>query len=154
MAGDEANRPYSKFWIDSGNEEESGQVVCGYHPSRNVGYNERKKIFSTPCVTEVYPSLLEGDLKFNSQLSCAELAESAPQNMMANVTAATLILNFAQKILYRKPLASHGVSFSIDNSFRTMLNTDDGLRKVTESRRKDWETPPKKKRVRKKKKEA
>ena len=143
-----------KFWIDSGNEEESGQVVCGYHPPRSVNLKEEKTSFSMPCVTEIYPSLLEGDLKFNSELSCAELAESAPQNMMANVTASTLILNFVQKILYNKPLASHGVSFSIDNSFRTMLNVDDALRKVTDSRRKDWETPPKKKRVRRKKKEA
>lgn len=129
-----------KFWIDSGNEEESGQVICGFRPQRYAGFGQRP--FSLPSVVEIYPELLEGDAKFNSELSCAELAESAPQNMMANVTAATLVLNFVQKILYRKPLASHGVSFGIDNAFRTRLNTPEALNKVDPKRRRSWDPAP------------
>jgi PRTRC genetic system ThiF family protein len=133
----------SKFWIDSGNEESSGQVICGYRP--NSVY-PRQTEFSLPTVTEIYPEILDGDLKFNSQLSCAELAEVAPQNMMANVTAATLILNFVHKIIHGKPLDSHGVSFTVDNVFRTMLNTEDALRAVTISRLRTWERAPETKR--------
>lgn len=128
------------FWIDAGNEEESGQVVCGYRPPASA-WNTERSHFSMPSVVELYPSIAEGDLRFNSQLSCAELAQSSPQNMMANVTAATIVLNFIMKIAHRKPLACHGVSFSIDNAFRTMLNTGEALDKVDKERRRPWETP-------------
>lgn len=125
-----------RFWIDSGNEEAAGQVVCGYMPPKyEFG---RRNEFSLPSVAEVYPSLLRGELKFNSQLSCAEMAESSPQNMMTNVTAAALVLNFVQKILRGEPLACHGVKFSIDNSFRTMLNTASAL-EAAGLRRRRWE---------------
>lgn len=126
-----------RFWIDSGNEENSGQVVCGFMPPR---YGDSKStLFSLPTVTEIYPAMLETG-KFNSELSCAELAASAPQNMMANVTAATLVMNFAQKILRGKELRAHGAVFSVDNSFRTLLNTPENLAKVDPKRRRTWET--------------
>jgi len=130
------------FWIDSGNEESSGQVICGYRPPHHPPYDNQKKAFSLPSVAEVYPTVLDEGTKFNSQLSCAELAQSAPQNMMTNITAASLVLNFAQKILRGKPLSTHGVLFSIDNSFRTLLNTPDNLSKVDKGRRRRWETKP------------
>jgi hypothetical protein len=97
-------------------------------------------VFSLPTVTEIYPEMLKNDeSKFNSQLSCAELAASAPQNMMTNITASSIVLNFAQKILRGKTLRAHGVVFSVDNSFRTMLNTPENLAKVNPSRRRHLE---------------
>ena len=139
--------PYApdRFWIDSGNEENSGQVVCGFSPAQSSARTFdpacEGEAFSLPLVTEVYPALLEAEDKFNSQLSCAELAQSAPQNMMANITAATIVLNFAQKILRGKALRAHGASFSVDNSFRTILNTPENLAKVNPKRRRVWEKP-------------
>lgn len=127
-----------RFWVDSGNEENSGQVVCGFRPERYG--DSRSGLFSLPTITEIYPTMLE-DGKFNSELSCAELAASAPQNMMANVTAATLVMNFAQKILRGKELRAHGAVFSVDNSFKTLLNTPENLAKVDPKRRRHWEVP-------------
>lgn len=130
------------FWIDAGNDENSGQVVCGFLPSDfyRISRSDPRggAVFSLPFATEVYPSLLDND-KFNSELSCAELAQSAPQNMMANITAAALVLNFAQKILRGEPLRSHGAVFSLDNSFKTLLNTPDNLAKVAPGRLREWE---------------
>lgn len=140
-----------RFWIDAGNEERAGQVICGYAPPSRGSYGSRKvKIdarlkdtvgeFSLPCVTECYPELMnEEDSKFNSELSCAERAESAPQNMQTNVTAATLAINYAQKIIMGEPLNSHGVEFTIDNTFATKLNTPENLRVVGETRKRYWE---------------
>jgi PRTRC genetic system ThiF family protein len=127
-----------RFWIDAGNEEESGQVVCGYRPPKDRYYVSYDSIFSLPTVAEIYPGILEGG-RFNSQLSCAELAASSPQNMMANITAAALVLNFAQKIVRNKPLGTHGVMFSVDNSFSTVPNTPGNLSKVDGKRRRAWE---------------
>lgn len=134
-----------RFWIDSGNEENSGQVVCGFSPNQNNYRNPDSEggdgPFSLPTVAEVYPAVLEAGEgeKFASQMSCAELAQSAPQNMMANITAATIVLNFAQKVLRGKPLRTHGAVFSVDNSFRTLLNTPENLAKVDPGRRRPWE---------------
>jgi PRTRC genetic system ThiF family protein len=145
VVGEWASSGDDKFWIDAGNEENSGQVVCGFHPSNHRNGSPREQtevgdgVFSLPFVTEIYPALLGGD-RFNSELSCAELAQAAPQNMMANVTAATLVLNFAQKILRGRTLRSHGAVFSVDNSFRTILNTPENLAKVSPNRRPYWET--------------
>jgi hypothetical protein len=133
-----------RFWIDSGNEEDSGQVVCGFVPTHlGCGHDSEAGDgrFSLPMVTEVYPELLAAEDKFNSQLSCAELAQSAPQNMMTNITAAAIVLNFAQKILRGKAMRSHGAVFSVDNSFRTMLNTPENLARVDSRRLRKWEKP-------------
>lgn len=129
-----ANHSQEYFWIDSGNEETAGQVVCGYSPPR-FGYN----LFSLPCVSEIYPNILDGDDRFNSQLSCAERAESSPQNIMTNVTAATLVMNFANKIINRQPLRSHAVEFGINNAFNTRLNTKENLASVNPDRKLYWE---------------
>jgi PRTRC genetic system ThiF family protein len=133
-----------RFWIDAGNEESSGQVICGYMPPSYIYYSIKpNSIFSMPIVTEVYGNILESKKdKFNSELSCAELAAVAPQNMMTNITAATIVLNFAQNILREKPLRAHGVTFSVENSFRTLLNTPENLAKVNHGRRRPYEIKP------------
>lgn len=127
----------AKFWIDAGNEETAGQIICGFRPPRQRPW--RGTTFSLPSVVEHYPEVLDGELKFNSELSCAERAASAPQNMMTNVTAATLVMNLLQKLLLKKPLTSHGAVFTIDNSIRSILNTPDNLNKVDRDRRRPWE---------------
>lgn len=138
-----------KFWIDSGNEENSGQIICAYAPPSRGSF-EAKKVdihnnsimsgeFSLPSVIEIYPELLKEESKFNSELSCAERAETAPQSMQTNVTAATLIMNYAQKVINGAPLKSHGIEFSINNVFSTKLNITKNLEKVNENRKRYWE---------------
>jgi PRTRC genetic system ThiF family protein len=153
FVGEQANYNQSwasKFWIDSGNEERNGQVVCGFRPS-DRGYYGTKKLnpsrtmisdngeFSLPCVTEVYPSIMDDSDQFNSQISCAERAESSPQNMQTNVTAATITMNYINKIIAHDPIKSHCVEFSIDNNFSTKLNTPENLSVVNMNRRRYWE---------------
>ena len=138
------------FWIDSGNEEKAGQVVCGYSPPSRGSYSSEKVKaeitssivsgeFSLPSVVELYPELLNDEGGFNSELSCADRAISAPQNMQTNVTAATIIMNFVQKVIGGDEIKSHAVEFSIDNAFTTKLNTVDNIAMVNEERRRFWE---------------
>lgn len=139
----------SKFWIDSGNEESAGQVVCGFSPSESVYYGTIRPVaggggsmagqFSVPCAMELYPDLLSAESKFNSELSCAERAASAPQNMQTNVTAATLIMNFAQKAISGSPIKSCAVEFSINNVFTTKNLTFETLSLVNADRAAYWE---------------
>ena len=71
------------IYIDSGNGEYTGQVVCGVRRSGKTYY---------PPIGVVYPDVLEDTDKFPTELSCAEASVSAPQSMAANITAATAVV--------------------------------------------------------------
>ena len=93
----------SLVYVDSGNGESTGQVVCGI---RQGG----KTVF--PPVGELYPDVLEETDRFPSELSCAEAAVSAPQSIAANVLAAAAITSFAYGILVLGKLETGSASFS------------------------------------------
>jgi hypothetical protein len=78
------------IYIDSGNGEYTGQVVCGVRRGR--------KTYSPPIGT-VYPDVLEETDKFPTELSCAEASVSAPQSIAANITAATAVVDIVYNIL-------------------------------------------------------
>ena len=78
------------IYIDSGNGEHSGQVVCGV---RRNGRTMSKPIGN------VYPDVLDDTDKFPTELGCAEASVSAPQTIAANMTAATLVVNLLYNII-------------------------------------------------------
>jgi len=78
------------IYIDSGNGEYTGQVVCGMRRNSRTYY---------PPIGTVYPDVLEDKDKFPTELSCAEASVSAPQSMAANITAATAVVDMVYNIL-------------------------------------------------------
>jgi PRTRC genetic system ThiF family protein len=117
------------FWLDSGNEEWAGQVVCGY----NAGYEVKKdvktpQIFNLPCVADIYPEIMDGGDKLPTEMSCAERAVSNPQNIQTNQTAANQLMTYANTILTADAregngLKSHQVIFDVTTpSYSTTLN--------------------------------
>ena len=92
------------IYIDSGNGEFSGQVVCGV---RRNGHTLFKPIGS------LHPELLRATDKFPTELSCAEAAQSDPQSMAANITAATAVVDMVYNIL------THGESLVRQTDFST-----------------------------------
>ena len=70
-------------YIDSGNGEHTGQVVCGIRQNGRTTFKP---------VGTLYPDILKAEDKLPTELSCAERAVSAPQSVTANLTAATEIL--------------------------------------------------------------
>lgn len=78
------------IYIDSGNGEYTGQVVCGVRRAFKTYY---------PPIGTVYPDVLEDTDKFPTELNCAEASASAPQSMAANITAATAVVDVIYNIL-------------------------------------------------------
>lgn len=78
------------IYIDSGNGEYTGQVVCGVRRAFKTYY---------PPIGTAYPDVLEETDKFPTELSCAEASVSAPQSMAANITAATMVVDMIYNIL-------------------------------------------------------
>lgn len=78
------------IYIDSGNSEHTGQVVCGIRSGGRTLYKP---------VGKLYPEVLSDTDKFPTELSCAEASVSAPQAMTANITAATAVVDIIYNIL-------------------------------------------------------
>ena len=91
------------IYIDSGNGEHTGQVVCGVRQNGRTTYKP---------VCSLYPDILDDEDKFPSELSCAERAVSAPQSVTANLTAATAVVSFLYDLLICGELKTRYVTFS------------------------------------------
>lgn len=91
------------IYIDSGNGEYTGQVVCGIRRNGRTYY---------PPIGTVYPDVLEDTDKFPTELSCAEASVSAPQSMAANITAATAVVSMIYNILALGDSTVRKVTFS------------------------------------------
>jgi len=91
------------IYIDAGNAESGGQVVCGM--------KSNGKVMSKP-VARVYPDILEDVEKFPSELSCAERNVSAPQSIAANLFASTAISTMLYYLLIKGELKTTRIAFS------------------------------------------
>ena len=92
------------IYIDSGNGEFTGQVVCGV---RRNGRTVQRPVGSA------FPELLRdrGD-KFPTELSCAEASQSDPQSIVANITAATAVVSMVYNILAHGECTARQTDFS------------------------------------------
>jgi len=91
------------IYIDSGNGEFSGQIVCGIRRGGRTYYKP---------IGDVYPDVLSETDKFPTQLSCAEAAVSAPQSIVANIMASTAVVSYLYNILVLGNIKTHFVTFS------------------------------------------
>lgn len=102
------------IYIDSGNGEHTGQVVCGVRRGGRTYYKP---------VGSLYPDVLEQTDKFPTELSCAEASVSAPQSIVANIMAATAVVNFVYNILALGELNVRSVTFSTSSiQLRPVIN--------------------------------
>ncbi len=90
-------------YIDSGNGDFTGQVVCGAKMGGRV---------VSKTVAGVYPDILSDVEKFPSELSCAERNMSAPQTIAANIFASTAITSMLYYLLIEGNLRSTRIAFS------------------------------------------
>ena len=93
------------IYIDSGNGESTGQVVCGVKQNNWTTYKP---------VCKVYPDMLisDEDDKLPTEMSCAERAVSAPQSVTANLMAATAVTSFLYNLLILGELKTRYITFS------------------------------------------
>lgn len=91
-------------YIDSGNDEWSGQVILGARSEKEV---------ILPPVGYYYPDILEDeDTLFPSEESCQQRAVSSPQNIATNVMAGTLVFSLLNQLFAGEGLEVYGVTFN------------------------------------------
>lgn len=91
------------IYIDSGNGEYTGQVVCGIRRAGRTVYQP---------VGGLYPEVMEENDLFPSELSCADASVSAPQTIAANLMAATAVVDMVYNILVVGSNCVRQVTFS------------------------------------------
>ena len=91
------------IYIDSGNGEYTGQVICGIRRKGRTYYKP---------IGDVYPDVLLDTDKFPTELSCAEASVSAPQSIVANIMAATAVVSYIYNILVLGSTEVRSVTFS------------------------------------------
>ena len=77
-------------YIDSGNGEYTGQIVCGIRRAGKTMYQP---------VGMFYPEVNSPEDLFPTEVSCAEASVSAPQTIVANLMAATAVVTMIYNIL-------------------------------------------------------
>ena len=90
-------------YIDSGNGEYTGQVVCGIRSGGRTRYKP---------VGAAYPDVLLQTDRFPTELSCAEAALSAPQSIAANIMAAAAVVAYLYNILVLGSIEVRSITFS------------------------------------------
>lgn len=98
-----------RYWLDLGNTESSAQVVLGQ--SRRRTHPERCP--RLPCVTELFPELLDETIPDDDAPSCSVRMSLASQGLFVNDVA----VRFAAQLLYELfstgRLAQHGVLLNL-----------------------------------------
>lgn len=96
------------YWLDLGNRESEGQVVLGTPSARNglAGDQNGERL---PCITELYPDLLNPNIAEDDAPSCSVRHSLAAQGLFVN----DIVVRHAAHLLYELfscgQLTAHGV---------------------------------------------
>lgn len=96
------------YWLDLGNTEATAQVILGQPPSRRLK-NAEDGALRLPCVTELFPELLDPAAADDNLPSCSVRMSLASQGLFVNDVA----VRFAAQLLYELfalgRVTAHGV---------------------------------------------
>lgn len=102
--------PSSVYWIDAGNEADSGQIVVGQGMGRDYGVrNDGPRL---PLVTEDFPEIIEGE--DDNHGSCSAQESILRQGIATNSMAATLAFSWLSEALRNGSCKWRGAFFSLD----------------------------------------
>ena len=99
------------YYLSSGNEEFGGQVIFSLHNThrgaKQVIHMSKERVISnilydSVSLFDIFPGTLDATDEFPDEASCAERAESAPQNIFTNMTAANILFGFMNQLLTKR----------------------------------------------------
>lgn len=103
-----------RYWLDLGNREAEAQTILGQPPGiyRRQQHSNAPRL---PCVTELFPDLLDERLPDDNQPSCSVRMSLASQGLFIN----DVVVRFASHLLYelfsKGRIAQHGVVVNLDS---------------------------------------
>lgn len=100
-----------RYWLDLGNTEASAQVVLGQGSRRAQGEGELR----LPCVTELFPELLNTSVPDDNRPSCSVRVSLASQGLFINDVAVRFAAQLLYELFSRGRLVQHGVVVNLDS---------------------------------------
>ena len=114
------DNPY--YWLDLGNREAQAQAILGQpHCAYRQPQDDAPRL---PCVTELFPDLLDENIADDNQPSCSMRMSLASQGLFVN----DIIVRFASHMLYelfsKGRIAQHGVLVNLDSKRSAPIDID------------------------------
>jgi PRTRC genetic system ThiF family protein len=111
------------YWLDLGNSEATAQVVLG-EKVRSSRYDQGTICPRLPCVTELFPELLDASVADDDAPSCSMRISLASQGLFVNDVA----VRFAAQLLYELfssgRIRHHGVLINLDSKRCAPIDID------------------------------
>lgn len=100
-----------RYWLDLGNTEATAQVVLGQGPGQS-GRGEGQRL---PCVTELFPELLDASVSDDNRPSCSVRMSLASQGLFINDVAVRFGVQLLYELFSRGRIAQHGAVINLDS---------------------------------------
>lgn len=110
------------YWLDLGNTEATAQAILGQPGRRAMSAEAHAR--RLPCVTELFPELLDPDAPDDNRPSCSMRMSLASQGLFVN----DVVVRFAAHLLYelfsKGRIAAHGVVVNLDSKRSGPIEVD------------------------------
>ncbi|MFT4192100.1 MAG: PRTRC system ThiF family protein [Comamonas sp.] len=111
------------YWLDLGNTEATAQVVLGQPPDSHPGSRFRR-CPRLPCVTELFPELLDDTTPEDNQPSCSVRMSLASQGLFVNDVAVRFAAQMLYELFSKGRLTAHGVVINLDSKRTGPIEVD------------------------------
>ncbi|MBL8316880.1 MAG: PRTRC system ThiF family protein [Burkholderiaceae bacterium] len=109
------------YWLDLGNTEATAQVILGQPPNLRSRTAQAPRL---PCVTELFPELLDTQVPDDDRPSCSVRMSLESQGLFVN----DLAVRFAAQLLYelfsKGRITAHGVVINLDTKRSGPIDVD------------------------------
>ena len=112
-----------RYWLDLGNTESTAQVVLGQPANRQTDSLGAQRL---PCVTELFPELLDADVPDDDRPSCSVRMSLASQGLFVNDMAVRFAAQLLYELFSRGHIAAHGVVVNLDSKRSGPIEVDPG----------------------------
>ena len=101
-----------RYWLDLGNTEATGQVVLGQPGTKTSSHKTEWE--RLPCVTELFPQLLEQTAVEDNTPSCSVRMSLASQGLFVNDMVVRLASQFLYELFSAGRLTQHGALVNLN----------------------------------------
>lgn len=108
------------YWLDLGNTESMAQVVLGQPACRRASGDPAR----LPCVTELFPELLDTDVPDDDRPSCSVRMSLAAQGLFVNDVAVRFAAQLLYELFSKGRITAHGVLVNLDSKRSGPIEVD------------------------------
>ncbi len=114
---------HGPYWLDLGNTEATAQVVLGEAPGRR-SYSRTGQSPRLPCVTELFPELLDRSVLDANTPSCSVRMSLASQGLFINDVAVRYAAQLLYELFSNGRIRQHGALINLESKRSGPIDVD------------------------------